>query len=698
MTADMRWVVGADIGGTFTDIVLLGPRGAVHVEKRLSTVDDYSRAVVAGMLALLERTGVEGHQIGVVGHGTTVATNAILERRGAKTALLTTRGFRDVLEIGRLRTPRLYDMNWEKPRPLVPRRLRFEVTERLAADGTVVEPLDVAEVEAIARELQILGIESVAVCFLNAFLNGAHEQAAARVVQATLPGVALSLSSAVLPEIKEFERTSTTVTDAYVKPRMRQYLTALGAGLADADVRAPVFIMQSNGGVLDLQRTSERPVFAVESGPAAGVVAARWLAQTVGLGNVIAFDMGGTSAKASLIENGEISYASEFEVGGEFSAMSRLFKGSGYLIRTPVIDIAEVGAGGGSIASVDRVGSLRVGPRGAGANPGPVCYGLGGREATVTDANVVLGYISPSSIAGGGVRLDAAAARKVIETRVAAALGLEPLRAAYGVHQVANVNMARAIRAVSTERGRDVRQFAMVAFGGSGPVHAAALAREFEIPSVIVPRFPGLFSALGLLFADMEEHSVHTIRGSRVLLTDAALGEFEDLDRAVARDDRFDPREHGDRTVDRFIDLRYQGQGHELRVAVLAGEPAETVGKRFAEEHQRLFGHDKPGAPIEVVNLRLLVRHKSPWAAWAARFWQPQLEDVPAVPLEERGVYFGPDLGRLTARVYRGRGQLSPAPVKGPAVIDEYDATIVVPPGCAVRRDEVGNVRIEVEA
>jgi N-methylhydantoinase A len=490
-----KQIVGADIGGTFTDLVLSDEDGRLFVDKRFSTVQDFSEGVVDSVRKLMDDSRGAATDVERIVHGTTVATNAILERQGARTALITTHGFRDVLEIGRLRVPKLYDIHWEKPVPLCPRHLRFEVRERMGADGQVVEPLDESSVREVLQAVSAARIESVAVCLINSYVNATHERRIRDMLHETMPGTDVSLSCDVLPEIKEFERTSTTVADAYIKPRFRHYLEGLRARLETAGMRCPVYIMQSNGGVQALRQTAERPVYAIESGPAAGVIAAQTLAERTGIPNALTFDMGGTTAKISIVEEGRVSYSSEFEVGGEISRNSRLIKGSGYILRTPVIDIAEVGAGGGSLAWIDAGGGLRVGPQGAGAMPGPACYGLGGAEPTVTDANVLLGYINPTGLAVGTVTIDREAARRAVATTVAERLGLDVQAAAYGIHEIANANMARAIRAVTTERGRDVRSYALVAFGGSGPIHAASLAREFEIPQVVVPPRPGVEGA-----------------------------------------------------------------------------------------------------------------------------------------------------------------------------------------------------------
>ncbi len=597
-----------------------------------------------------------------------------------------------------MRTPRLYDIGWTKPHPLVPRRLRFEVPERIAADGSVVRPLDLEALRGLAETLAEQRVESVAVCFLNAYVNAAHELAAKEVLREALPNIEVSVSSEVLPEIKEFERTSTTAADAYIKPKMRRYLDSLRHRLDGANVTCPVFIMQSNGGVQDIAATAERPVYAIESGPAAGVIATRWLAERAGIANAISFDMGGTTAKASIIEEGRLSYSEEFEVGGDVSRNSRLIKGSGYLLRTPVIDIAEVGAGGGSIAWVDGGGGLRVGPRGAGANPGPACYGQGGDKPTVTDANVILGYINPNSIAGGAVPLDRNAAERSMKAEVAEPTSLDIPTAAFGVHEIANANMARAVRAVSTERGRDVRNFHLVAFGGSGPIHAAALAREFDIRAVLIPLHPGLFSAFGLLFADITRHFVHTVPGSRVGLDKTMFTHFDGLEASAAASPA---PPLGDRPADVaiewFADLRYRGQGHELRIPIpRGGEELAAIEARFAAEHERLFGHDKPGAPVEVVNLRLVTRAANPWTA--ERFEPTLPETVPAERArarEERECYFGPLFGNRWTPVHSSRSALGQAAVAGPLIVEEYDATILVPPDFTARCDPLGNVWLE---
>ena len=463
--------VGVDIGGTFTDIVLCRSDGRLHVKKVSSTPSDPSQAVIAGLGEVLAENGLDPAGVDTVVHGTTVGSNCILERTGARTGLLTTKGFRDVLEIGRIRTPDMFDLEWDKPRPLVRRRLRLEADERIAADGSVVRPLDEDSVRSAAEVFKAEGVESVAVCFLNSYRNPAHEQSAASLLRRICADMNVTASCAVLPEMKEYERTSTTVVNAFIQPVMRRYIRRLEAGLRDMGVTAPLLVVASNGGILSAGAMAERPVFAVGSGPAAGVAGAARLGKALGEEDLIVFDMGGTTAKASLVEAGHLTLTSEYEFRDGITTPSRFIKAGGYMLKVPAIDIAEVGAGAGSIAWLDAGGLINVGPRSAGAEPGPACYGLGGDKPTVTDANVALGYLNPESLAGGRLKIDASLAEAAISGTLGA-LGLGLTQAAYGIRRVANANMARAIRAVSIERGRDPRRFTMIAFGGSGPVHA----------------------------------------------------------------------------------------------------------------------------------------------------------------------------------------------------------------------------------
>jgi N-methylhydantoinase A len=538
-------------------------------------------------------------------HGTTVASNTILQKTGARTGLLTTRGFRDVLEIGRIRTPALFDLAWDKPAPLVERRHRLEVDERIGADGVVVHPLDRGSVEAAAARLVADGIESIALCFLNSYVDPAHERAAEHIVRARYPGLDVTASYRVLPEIKEYERTSTTVVNAYLLPVMRRYLSNLAAGLRGIGVDAPLLVVASNGGVMGAAAAAERPVYPVGSGPAAGVAGAARLGQAAGVADLIAFDMGGTTAKASLVERSRVQLTTEYEFREGISTSSRFIKAGGYMLKVPAVDIAEVGAGAGSVAGIDGGGLLCVGPESAGAVPGPACYGLGGDRPTVTDANVVLGYLNPEHLAGGELRLDARRAREAIDKHVASPLGLTVEEAAHGIRAVANASMARAIRAVTIERGRDPRDYALVAFGGSGPVHAVDLARALEIPRVLVPLSPGVFTAVGMLASDLQHHFVRAHAGVLGRL-DLERAELEVEARAALDAEGYPPS----RTLLEFqADLRYQGQGSELTVALpgrrLDAAAVGALGEAFRAAYAAAYGY-ATDEDVELVNLRLV--------------------------------------------------------------------------------------------
>ncbi len=686
--------LGADIGGTFTDLVLIAPDGRYRTRKVASTVDDYSIAIAHGVSEILAELGEPGSAVSEVVHGTTVAANAILEGKGAKTALVTTRGFRDVLELRRLRIPELFGLDYRPPEPLVARRLRMEVNERLGANGEVITPLDESTLDPALVRIGEEEVEAVAVCLLHSYRNGEHEQRVAELIRQKFPGLYVCTSVDVLPEIREYERTSTTVINAYVAPLLTRYVRTLDQRLEESGVTAPLRMMQSNGGVMSAAAAMETPARIIESGPAAGVVGAHRLAQRMGLSNVITFDMGGTTAKASMIEAGERAVTTEYEVGAGISLASRLVKGRGHALKLPVIDIAEVGAGGGSIVRVDRGGALKVGPDSAGASPGPACYAAGGTEPTVTDANVVLGYISPIALAGGSVEVHPDLASDALRRAVAEPLGMSDADAAYGVYSIANVSMIRAIKAVSTYRGRDPRDFTLLAFGGSGPIHAVEIARSMGIQTVIIPPSPGLFSAIGLLEAEPEYHFVQTLiaQTSAIDPSDlndayAALGE-----RAVAalQADGADP---SDAEWIRLADLRYSGQRYELTVETPTGSLQESsvvdeIAARFHREHEKTYGHMSEGETVEIVNLRYTVRlgTGSPPPVWTPR---PQHGRR-----EERAAYFGPGGGGTSTPVI-GREELSEMPREGPMILEEYDATTVVPPGASARLDERANVIIE---
>ncbi|MDP7540410.1 MAG: hydantoinase/oxoprolinase family protein, partial [Alphaproteobacteria bacterium] len=470
-----RYRVGIDIGGTFTDIVLAGDDGSTLVKKVSSSVEDYSRAILDALSELLVEHGILPDQLREILHGTTVASNAILEGKGARAGLIASKGFRDILEIRNLRMPRLYDLHWEKPPPLIPRYRRVEVDERINADGEVEVALGRADAESAVQALLDEGVEVIAVCLLNCFRNAAHERLLGEIIEALAPGLPYCLSCDVLPEIKEYERTSTTAINAYVMPVIRSYLERMRHDLDQANIAAPLLLMQSSGGLMSDWAAVERPCHVIESGPAGGVVGAQALSD---IENIVTFDMGGTTAKAALIEGGEVTRSQQYSVNAGIMIGSRLLTGAGYLLKTPAIDIAEVGAGGGSQIWIDAGGSMQVGPESAGAKPGPLVYDLGGTEPTVTDINVLLGYLNPNHLVGGALPLNPAKAEAVFAERIAKPLGLDMVQAAYGAHLIAAANMIRAIKAVSSERGRDPRGFALFAFGGNGPVFAAGMAES----------------------------------------------------------------------------------------------------------------------------------------------------------------------------------------------------------------------------
>ncbi|MBI4184115.1 MAG: hydantoinase/oxoprolinase family protein [Proteobacteria bacterium] len=692
-----RYRIAADIGGTFTDIAFLSEEGVLATRKLPSTPDDYARAVVTGILDLLAELRTSPAEVSAVLHGCTVATNAILEGKGAPTALITTQGFRDVLELRRIRVPRLYDPLWVKPEPLVPRERRFELAERIAADGSVVRPVEAAEVDAVVERVGRAGVEAVAVCFLHSYANPAHERLVGERLRRALPGVFVSLSTDILPEFREYERTSTTVINAYVGPPVTAYVGSLVEAMSAAGIGGRLLVMQSSGGMLDSATVMERPAYIVECGPAAGVMGAAYLGRLIGCANLITLDMGGTTAKASIIEDHQLLKTDEYEVGGGISLSSRLVKGAGYALKTPVIDISEVGAGGGSIVWLDKSGQIKVGPRSAGAVPGPVCYGLGGSEPTVTDANVVLGYLNPGALAGGTVAIDAEKARRTIAERVAAPLGQTLFEAAYGVHVIANANMMRAVKAVSTYRGRDPAEFVLLAFGGNGGVHGVELARALRMQRVIVPIGAGVFSAIGLLVAEVRfDQSRAFLRHLSALSPAEIEAAFAPLEEQVLAKLA---RPRAEVSFERAMDLRYAGQAFELTVAVpeglIARDGTAGLAELFEREHERTYGHRFPDAKaIETVAVRVagIARGAGGGERPAAlRYGATAGAARPA----SRSVYFGPELGHLETPIV-SRGALAGGRHEGPLVIEEYEGTVLVPPGARVSLDGFGNAVIDL--
>jgi N-methylhydantoinase A len=691
--------IAIDVGGTFTDLVVSNADGSARTLKLLSTPDDYSRAITDGLARLFEGGVTDPKGVVSLVHAFTVATNALLTGHGAKVALITTRGFRDVLEIARLRMPQLYNMDWDKPRPLVPRRLRYEIEERMDADGNVITLLDAASVIAAIDKMRAQGVDSVAVCLLHSYVNPAHEQAVMKILRQHVPELSISASHQVLPEIREYERTSTTVVNAFVKPVVDRYLASVESGVEKLGVETPLMVMQSSGGIISADTAREFPAYCVESGPAAGAIGAAALGEILGMSNIIAFDMGGTTAKACLIEGGEPRLTDEMEVGSGINIGQRLLGGGGYLVRSPTIDLAEIGAGGGSLAWIDKGGALRVGPDSAGAMPGPACYGRGGTRPTVTDANVILGFLNPAHLLDGDMPISKQAAEDAIRIHIAEPLGMSVHEAAYGIHAIANAAMTRAIQAVSSEIGRSPREFAMVAFGGNGAVHGATLAGHAGISDIIIPPASGVFSALGLLFARIQHRLVavfwHDVDKVDLQALNARAGQLlQDAQRLMTAEGVTTAHTE----LHLVLEMRYAGQSSELGIPVVSSGVTRTMldeaTEQFHLEHERTYGYCSRGEQVQLVNLRLRARSMDRWDHLPA----PEALRTNAANGAsggERPVYFG-GKGWVTTPVIR-RVDLGEDPTPGPMIVEEYDTTIIVPPG-ATARAIAGTVQIHLEA
>lgn len=682
--------IAADIGGTFTDIALLTEKGRLATRKVPSTPEDFARGVVDGIAQLLEVERLTPANIGEVLHACTVATNAILENRGAPTALITTEGFRDVLEMRRIRVPRLYEPLYAKPPVLVPRRLRLEVKERVGPRGEVLTPLDEASIDRVIERLKREEVTAIAVCFLHSYANPDHERRVGERLREAFPDAFISLSVDILPEIREYERTSTTVINSLVGPPMRDYLQSLLDTLAARGLPKRVRMMQSAGGIVDVRTVIGKPAQIVECGPAAGVIGARHMAQLAGYKDIISFDMGGTTAKASLIENGALSRTDEYEVGGGISLSSRLVKGGGYALKLPVIDISEVGAGGGSIVWLDRAGSLKVGPQSAGAMPGPACYNMGGSDPTVTDANVVLGYLNPKALAGGSLPIEQALSHETIERVVAKPLGIDVVKAAYGIHEVVTTVMTRAVKTVSTYRGRDPRHFTLFAFGGNGGIHAGSLARSLGIGRIVLPSGAGVFSALGLLFADVETNA------SAAFLKRLEEAAPADIDAVYAKliadvaNELGQPAE--EMRITRLADLRYAGQAFELTVPLSSDDVAAAAAK-FEDEHERTYGYKLTGKPIEIVTLRATGAIET---GGPKRIAPATARAASGAAGSSRNVYFGGTFGIMSTPII-SRHELGARPRRGPFIVEEYEGTTLVQPDMTASVDEYGNIIIELD-
>jgi len=678
---------GVDIGGTFTDLVVIDEAsGAIRVGKVLTTAKDPAHGVEQGVQSLLDDARVDPVRVRAVVHGTTLATNALIERKGARTALLTTEGFRDALEIRHEGRYDMYDLLIDPPAPLVPRHLRREVPERLLPDGAVLRPLDEAAARRVIAELIDAGVEAVAICLLHAYLNPIHERRLAALVREAAPHVAVSCSWEVVPEIREYERASTTTANVYVAPLMARYLENLEARLHGLGIPGQLYVMQSSGGIALPPLARRLPIRLVESGPAAGALAAAQAARERGDSRLLSFDMGGTTAKACVIDGGAPLVARELEV----ARADRFKKGSGLPIRVPVIEMIEIGAGGGSIARVDRMGLLKVGPDSAGADPGPACYNLGGRQPTVTDADLLLGYLDAEFFLGGRMRLDRAAAERAVSEHVARPLGLDPTAAAWGIHRVVNENMAAAARIHGIERGRDLRAYPLFAFGGAGPVHCWQVARILRVPRILLPFGAGAMSAWGLLAAPLAFDFVRTVRARLDAADWDALTrlfvEMEDEGRELLARAGVAA---GDARVSRIAEMRYVGQGHEVEAPMPAGRlsPASlpAITASFEDAYRALYHRLPQGVPIEALNWRVTVSGPPPRLAFGGGAGLRATAD--AVKTRRRA-WFAEAAGWIDTPVYDRYALGSGATFAGPAIVEERESTAVIGPGAGCRVDD----------
>lgn len=692
-----RWRAGVDIGGTFTDLIVVDTEsGDFSVGKTLTTPQDPSQAIETALVETAQRAGVSAHELDEITHGTTLITNAIIERKGDLTALLATRGFRDAVEIGRESRYDLYDLMIELPRPLVPRYLRFDVPQRTLADGTTLEELDTAFVERLTRELAANGVEAIAICFLNSFANPSAERAAREAVLRAAPNMRVSISCEVAPEIREYERSSATIANVYVQARVDRYLRELQSRLARLGFRGHFFLMLSSGGLATLNTAIRFPIRLLESGPAAGALAAASYGKTGGWPDLLSFDMGGTTAKFCVIDEGRPAIAHDFE----FDRVYRFKKGSGLPAKIPVIEMVEIGAGGGSIARVDALGLLKVGPDSAGAEPGPVCYGRGGVCPTVTDADLVLGYLDANFFLGGRMKLDLEGARRAIETQIASKLGVTVEIAAWGIHQVVNENMANAARVHVLERGKNPQRFPLFALGGAGPVHGYRIAQALGAPALIAPLGAGVMSTVGFLSAPL---SFDFVRSWRVRLDQLDLAranmlllemETEGAALLAASGVASSQVQHA-----RELDMRYVGQGHEIRVPLSAGKldakGAAAIFPSFEETYQRLYGRLGPPVPVEIMNWRVVSSGPKPEVRLrTARRNRPGADARKGT----RRAFF-PELGGLVETPVYDRYLISPgARFDGPAIVEERESTAIVGPGTRCRADEHGNLIVEFGA
>lgn len=688
--------LGCDIGGTFTDFVLLDDQtGEIRINKCLTTPSDPSDAVEQGMRELEEKAPGFIAELDEVIHGTTLVINSIIERKGAKTGLITTKGFRDVLELGREIRYAPYDTFAEFPQPLIPRRLRLEVNERIRSNGTVLKPLDRKEAREVVRELLHMGVASIAVCLINSFENPSHELVIKEIIQEEAPEISVSISYDVLPQIREYERTSTTVTNAYVKPLTGKYLSKLSNRLESIGFKGKLFIMLSSGGITSVETAAQFPVRIIESGPTAAVIAGQYYGKLFRISEMFCFDMGGTTAKSCLIQGGVAGVVPTFEVG----RVQRFMKGSGLTIQVPVVDLMEIGAGGGSIAKVSKMGTLQVGPESSGADPGPICYGRGGTEPGVTDADLLLGYLDENYFLGGEMKLDREAARRGIDEKIAKPLGVPFIQAVWGIHDLINETMAGAAKTHIAEKGGNPKVVTLTAFGGAGPVHAYGLAKKLGAPRIVVPPNAGVGSALGFFTAP---RAFDLVRSHKVTLEDADFLEIENILRDLEAEGAKTLRKAGKEEnvkFERSLDMRFVGQGSETNTPIPEGDfsqfKREEIRSRFDEIYEKLYGRTYPDSPVEFINFK--VRATLPERLLQFPKLGKKVDSLRDAVKGQRSAYSGTAHDFIAYTVY-DRYKLFPnAEFKGPAIIEERESTAIVGEDATVSVDDYGFLWIDME-
>ncbi len=695
--SEKNYRLGCDIGGTFTDFVLLNDEtGEIMTGKCLTTPQDPSDAVEEGIRALEKTAPDFVDKLDELIHGTTLVINSIIERKGAKTGLITTKGFRDVLEIGREIRYAPYDIFAEFPKPLIPRRFRIEVDERVRSDGTVLRPLNTDDARQAVRTLIDMGAESIAVCLINSFENPAHEQAIEAIIQEEAPGISTSISYRVLPQIKEYERTSTTVTNAYVKPLTGRYLSKLSGRLTSIGFKGKLFIMLSSGGITSVETAAEFPVRIIESGPTAAVIAGQYYGKHFNIPEMFCFDMGGTTAKSCLIQKGIAGVVPTFEVG----RVQRFMKGSGLTIQVPVVDLMEIGAGGGSIAKVSKLGTLQVGPESSGADPGPICYNRGGTEPCVTDADLLLGYLDENYFLGGTMKLDKEGARRGVEERIAKPLGVSFIQAVWGIHDLINETMAAAAKTHIAEKGGNPKIVTISAFGGAGPVHAYGLAKKLGAPQMLIPPNAGVGSAMGFFTAP---RAFDLLRSHKVSLAGAFFEEIEKIFRGLEEDAaKILKKEAADDTIrfERSVDMRFVGQGSEIKVTVPEGDftkiPREDMRRSFDDVYEKLYGRTYPESEVEFINFKIR-------ASLPERLLQLPKQTIKKGQSIETAIKgqrpaYSPIAKDFIPYTVYDRYQLFPgARFQGPAIIEEKESTMIVGEDALVRVDDYGFLWIDLK-